>query len=466
MALYQPQRNTFLGDDTAPAVPNPPLPNVYQSVPQEQDWNDAKHQALQSILQKQSQVSANRQMGIGQTPTPQQTTPPGAVKSYLSNLVYNLGEIYKRRSGLYTDDDKQQMAIHNQQAQQALDTQEGYRRMQEQAISGGLPSPVSPEQANMYKGFGLDVAPGTMLTPKQHVDLMKEALQNKGKTDAATINQGVPVPVTDDMASRYGLKPGSTIGAKAAAQLASLEGKNIETKTQMLNGAPHQVIRNKVTGEVIHDMGIDPTIAINQAKANSMFGAKASMTPFTTFDSDGQLVTISAGQAIASGVPPAGVWNQLYGATGTTKSQGQSAQAVAEHIPEFENSVRSLAAKGQLGAVMGRLNTYLTQGYGGDDKDIAEFVTTVGLIKSGAVRAHFGARGGSQILSKFDSMLNTAQEPNAIIGSADAINSFLQGYGRAASNANAPHTAINKPSAPASTSSDPVGSYLDKFKKK
>jgi hypothetical protein len=384
------------------------------------------------------------QLGIGNsTPSPQQQAPKsGGVKSYLGNLLYDIGEYTKSRYGLKTDYEKQQDLIRNTQVQQGLDTNEGYRRSQEQAIAGGLPAAVSPEQSKFYSQYGIDVPAGTMLTPKQHADNFKQILANKGKTDTAQINQGVPVPVTPEMVSKYGLKPGSTIGAKAAAQLASLEGKNIETKSQMINGAPHQVIRNKVTGEVMHDMGLDPMLAINAAKARAFADSKASLTPFSTFDSDGNLTTISAGQAIAMGVPSASSWNTLYGATGSTKSQGQAAGAVAEHIPAFQESVKRLAAKGELGPVMGRLNTYLTSGYGGNDQDVAEFVTTVGLLNSGAVRAHFGAKGGAEILASFDKKLNTAQTPEALIGSTNAIQEFLNTYKTMGSNANTPHTGV------------------------
>jgi hypothetical protein len=179
--------------------------------------------------------------------------------------------------------------------------------------------------------------------------------------------------------------------------------------------------------------------------------ARAENTPFSTFDANGQPITVSAAQAIQSGLPAAQVWNSIYGPTGQTKSQGQAAGAVEEHIPTMKTAITNLAAKGELGPVMGRINTYLTQGYGGDDPDVSEFITDLGLIKSGAVRAHFGARGGSHILDKFDSLLNTAQTPEALIGSLNGIDSFLKTY-KATGTANPPKTGVTPKTSPGSVS--------------
>lgn len=418
-------------------------PIVLQQAQRQQGLNDA----LQSQVHSQGMPQLQHR---------------SAFRQRMTNALQGMSDALAVNYGLPSSFEREQTRIRNQQAQQGLDIQEGYKNLQGQAIQAQLPRPLTASEASTLNAqFGTNTyTPGMMIHPAAIDALSKVALQNKGKTDAATINQGVQVPVPADIANKYGIAPGSNIGAKALSQLQGIEGKNVIKTSKMIDGVPHQVFQNRATGEVVHDNGIDSTIAINLAKAKAFANAKANVTPFTTFDGDGNLVTISAGQAIATGVPPAGTWNTLYGATGSTKSQAQASTAVAEHIPDFQKAVQSLAARGELGPVMGRLNTYLEQGYGGSDKDVAEFITTVGLLKSGAVRAHFGARGGQQMLARFDSMLNTAQTPEALLGSINAIDSFLKGYGAAGSNANTPRTSINrsKPSG-----SDAVGSYLSNF---
>lgn len=214
-----------------------------------------------------------------------------------------------------------------------------------------------------------------------------------------------------------------------------------------------QWIAKAVAGDPVAKQKLDmlnqSRTALAYARGAGLAKGRADNSPFATFDNDGNLTTIPASEAIKYGYPSAQVWNAVFGPTGSTKSQAQASGAVAEHIPDFENSVRALAAKGQLGPVMGRLNTYLTQGYGGDDKDVAEFITTIGLLKSGAVRAHFGAKGGQQILAKFDTLLNTSQEPNALIGSAEGIKKFLDTYKATGTpNPKAAGTGGNLPGAP------------------
>jgi hypothetical protein len=86
-------------------------------------------------------------------------------------------------------------------------------------------------------------------------------------------------------------------------------------------------------------------------------------------------------------------------------------------------------------------------------------VTTVGLLNSGAVRAHFGARGGSQILDRFNGYLNMGQEPQAMIGSLGAINSFLSTY-KAVGTAQGPKTNLpSRTPAPPATSTDPFAEF-------
>jgi hypothetical protein len=261
-------------------------------------------------------------------------------------------------------------------------------------------------------------------------------IRAKSAENVAKIREGFGIPVPDDIAKSVGMpelagtKVGKTGWAEINNRLAA-SGKDLIVTDVGAN----RVLMQKSTGDVKRVLGAAPNVVARVAGAQAGAQARAHWTPFQTFDEERNITTTTAEQAIASGAPAASTWNTLYGATGTTKSQGQAAGAVAGHIPDFEKSIDALAKKGQLGPVMGRLNTYLTQGYGGDDADVAEFVTTAGLIKSGAVRAHFGAHGGAQILDKFDNLLNTAQTPEALKGSLKGIKSFLTTYKATGTNA-------------------------------
>lgn len=272
--------------------------------------------------------------------------------------------------------------------------------------------------------------------------------------NVARIREGVQIPVPEDIAKMVGMPElaGTAVGKTGWQEIntrLAASGKDL-TITDV---GSNRVLMRKSTGEVVRNLGQAPGVAAGVARAGAFARAKAQWTPFQTFDDEGNPVTTTAEQAIATGAPSATTWNQIFGPTGQTKSQGQAAGAVASHIPDFKKSIDNLAQKGQLGPVMGRLNTYLTKGYGGDDPDVSEFVTTVGLLKSGAVRAHFGARGGSQILDKFDGLLNTAQTPEALKGSINGIDKFLQTY-KNVGTPNAPKTVIPSAKKPQGLTAD------------
>src|SRR5262249_27482194 len=145
-------------------------------------------------------------------------------------------------------------------------------------------------------------------------------------------------------------------------------------------------------------------------KASAYVRSRAENTPVDVFDSEGNLRSISQAEQLQTGAPKAATVFAQQGPTGTTRSAGQAAAAVSSHIPEIKQEVDQLAARGDLGPVMGRLNTWVAGGYGGNDPLISKFVANMSLVKSGTLRAHFGARGGQQIYDRWDKVLNTAQE--------------------------------------------------------
>ena len=272
-----------------------------------------------------------------------------------------------------------------------------------------------------------------VMNDKQYQEYIKgQGAQNVKAASServAKINQGIQMPVPEDIAKMVGMpelantRVGKAAWAEINSRLAS-QGKDL----QITDVGANRVLMRKSTGDVVRTLGQAPNLTARVAGAQASAQAHARWAPFQTTDEEGNPITTTAEQAIKTGAPSLSVWNSVYGPTGSTKSQAQAAGSVAEHIPEFKKSIDALAKKGQLGPTMGRLNTFLTKGYGGDDADVSEFVTTVGLLKSGAVRAHFGAKGGQQILEKFDSLLNTAQTPEALKGSIDGIGKFLTTY--------------------------------------
>jgi hypothetical protein len=385
---------------------------------------------------------------FGQQPTqaappreaPQAATPPSAssapVKAGLRHALMGMlgrmsagaGEAMRVSAGLPSN---QEIAVQNAQMAH-LNAQTQLTREQTAQMSENIPVQLS-------NGAVIH------LPKKMATDLFKAQIGNVGKVEAAQVGNEGKKTVAEINNQGAGERNDATNASKERIAKVSKQSENVWLA--VVND-PDASPQDKQIAKAKLDQLQARRIQLQYVKGDAIGKGRAANTPFATFDENGDVVTTTAADAITHGYPSAQVWNSIFGPTGSTKSQGQAAGAVAEHIPDFKKSVDALAAKGELGPVMGRLNTYLTEGYGGDDQDIANFISTVGLLKSGAVRAHFGARGGAQVLSKFDSMINTAQTPEALKGSIDAIDSFLKTY----KNLGTPHpTGRNAPPASGGT---------------
>lgn len=366
------------------------------------------------------------------------TQQPGAIRSLLSNFFTGAGEAMTHSVGLPTEQEKQQLQIKNQLAQrqqavseQVAQTQEDWKQIQGDALK--RESEGSPIPESFANAIGHPELAGTPMN-KAAMGLAGKVFPSQNaaaaKENVATINQGgaFAIPVDHSTATILGMPEleGQKLGKASWGMVnTALNAKGYHVIDTGANGPQGGMWVIDKAGNKISQVSPN-SVAVSRGASSA--NARAAVTPFQTFDSEGNLVTTSALNAVQSGAPSATAYNSLYGPTGSTKTQGQAAGAVLSHIPAFLASVDKLAARGELGAVQGRLNEYLNSGYGGNDPDIAEYVATAGLIKSGAVRAHFGAKGGAQVLNKFDRMLNTSQEPGAIHGAANAISSFLNTY--------------------------------------
>lgn len=368
------------------------------------------------------------------------TTPdmrkPGAVKQILGGFLYGMSQALKKDAGLATDYDIANQMMQNRRIdieQQRAMTEEGYRgalqQYNQQRALQLETQPLTQQQSDTLKGMGINIAPGTPIHPNAYEGILKQGVVNKGKTDVQSIKSGPQVPVPQAMAKQFGLPLDSLVSLDTFNKMASASGKNLIKTDKMIDGKPHTAIVDKTTGEVVHDLGDSVAYRQSLDRAWAFATARKENTVTDVYDDQGNLRPMTEGQRLRAGIPKAQTEFAQQGPTSQTRTAGQAAGAVASHIPAYLQSVDNLAAKGELGAVMGRLNEYMNSGYFGDDPDVARFVADTKLLKSGTVRAHFGARGGAQILDSFDRMLNTSQEPNAIKGAVASINDWLKTYG-------------------------------------
>lgn len=118
-----------------------------------------------------------------------------------------------------------------------------------------------------------------------------------------------------------------------------------------------------------------------------------------------------------------------FGPTANVKTRGQVAGQVRAHMPEMEAQLTKLAADGKLGPLAGRFEEFLTGKIGADDPEYAAFRANLGMFKSGTVMAHFGARGGVQMLDYFKQLIDSGKHgPENIRATLGQLDSYMKTY--------------------------------------
>lgn len=125
--------------------------------------------------------------------------------------------------------------------------------------------------------------------------------------------------------------------------------------------------------------------------------------------------------------------------TSQTRTSGEFADTIIPHIQSLRDLVSQADAKGFIGPAAGRVYGQFLAGTIGStgnteaDKLLGQLRATDSLLKTGAMKVHFGSRGGSDMYDHFSDMLNSGKQSAATLnGSLDGIQSFMQGYSDAA----------------------------------
>lgn len=359
-----------------------------------------------------------------------------ALLGMLGNAMYSAGQAGLKAAGLPTDQERMLMnaRLENEIAQmQGTQSETALRNLELQRRQQAMQSLQGGDIAGQIFG------PLGELTPDEQATVNAAKMQAQQSGDLSPLYQGFHSIVSNRAINKRMAGSNITVDPATGKPVKQILSKGGQVLGQ-LDTAPASQFGNTEAnlqlraqqGDQQAKQALDALQArrlqLANARGESFAKARAENTPFATFDADGNVTTTTVADAIHNGLPSAQVWNSIYGPTGSTKTQGQAAGAVQQHIPASIVAIDRLAARGELGAVAGRINQWATEGYGGNDPDVSELVTTVGLLQSGAVRAHFGAKGGSQILDKFNNYLNMAQEPEAMKGSLKAIDNFLTTY--------------------------------------
>jgi hypothetical protein len=130
--------------------------------------------------------------------------------------------------------------------------------------------------------------------------------------------------------------------------------------------------------------------------------------------------------------------------TAATRTMAEGASMLAPHIDELSQQAEQLDKAGLFGPVMSRLRDAAAkagsvdelagllnmQGDQSQDANVGRFLSTLGLVATGAGRVHGGARGGGspQMLQHFKDLLTSSSTLQMFQGRLDALNSFMSTY--------------------------------------
>jgi hypothetical protein len=117
--------------------------------------------------------------------------------------------------------------------------------------------------------------------------------------------------------------------------------------------------------------------------------------------------------------------------TTAARDRASFAAGLREHIPDVIEQINALDRQGKLGAISGRFNEFMTGKVGADDPDFAQLRTSLGLLQTGMMVPHVGARGGVQLIKKFEGLINQGKaSAGNLKASLGEMDKFLETYSR------------------------------------
>lgn len=121
--------------------------------------------------------------------------------------------------------------------------------------------------------------------------------------------------------------------------------------------------------------------------------------------------------------------------TAAARNSAESAKNILSQIDKVRQTIAEADKRGLVGPVAGRYFNQLAAGKVGttgnaeNDRLLGKLRAFDTFIKSGALKVHFGARGGQQMYQQFANILNSEKQTPALYnGALDGIQSVLEGY--------------------------------------
>lgn len=331
---------------------------------------------------------------------------------------------------------QQQQAQQSQLAAQAAETQKTQAQTAQMGqmvtLPNGVQMPLSLAQKvypAMISGQARVAAAGAqkrfMTTPFGVYDTQLQKYaggSGAGPTALTTINQ--------EMADQYGL-PKDLIGKQVKlTDLAALE-RGAASQITPVQGSEGPALANKVTGEV-------RKLGLGSPAANAIAQGKLSLQQ-AAFERDtfGQLFGDTAKKypsliSLADENGNAIGWKSPTAPTANIKTQAQQAQDLSKLFKDVKAEIGRAQQAGKIGPGAGRINEFLTGKVGAEDPEFARLRMLGALTLSGTLKAHFGARGGGEMIYKdFENRFNTGKMTMGDLNAAlDGMSTFMGQYAK------------------------------------
>jgi hypothetical protein len=131
----------------------------------------------------------------------------------------------------------------------------------------------------------------------------------------------------------------------------------------------------------------------------------------------------------ATGLPiPKDEWAQ-HAPTMTERNQGETAEVYLKNLPRIKELEGQLVKDGSWTRLQQQWEDFLNGKLGaGADPRFTEMATLLGFSTSGAMKTHFGARGGAQMYPVFKQYFTPVRDQAGFDASIKGATSFMRGY--------------------------------------
>lgn len=331
-------------------------------------------------------------------------------------------QIDERVRSAKADEEMKGRQLEESSAQRAL-TQRSLDQSREATQAGQLRDDV--RATNAMRPKGRVISPEQYDTEVKSGGISPDFFLRKAVPDEEAVDSGVPESLAQN-------DPNKAAGFEfqgTAAEMKTPSTGTTNTKSFKLNGkdiVAQETPQGRVMfqgKDITDEPGLSPYVAPDRALVQS---------------GEGYIPRPEAAARLRAGgdVPLA--------TTSSTRTMQEGATMLEPHVKSVAAQATELDKAGLFGPVMSRVRNILAKAGTIDefvdnvssdpelsnDRRVGKFITTLGLLASGAGRVHGGARGGgsTQMLAYFKNMLSDASTLDMFLGRIDGVDEYMTGY--------------------------------------